>query len=458
MRFVQNHLLRKRDFPHMCNLSNVSKALQVTFGEAAMEANEQTQVVKRRRRFDPISLAQSFVLAFLAKPKANSEDVATMAATLGVSVSPQAVQQRYGPALNKFFEALFHRMLRIVVHSEQALAPILERFTEVRLIDSSVIALPVSQADQYRGCGVKGGLLKSALKLQTELDLRTGQIESIAIEPGKLPDQGTDRQHIKPIEGSLRITDLGYFNLAVFAMIAAAKAFYLSRTQYTVSVTDSEVRTSLIDWLNEQACGTVDKWVQIGTQNVLACRLIAWRVPPEVASTRRRKMRQAMKDRGRHLSAKALASCDWEYLVTNLKADQLSFNEAIILYRSRWQIELLFKRWKSYCKIDLLDGGADEITMTRLWIRLCAALIQHWLIVAIAWPKSRTMSFAKLAKLLCRMAWEIAGGLQSQRQLRLVLQRVQRQTSVACRRTKSKKRPSTQELLHNPDLLEYALT
>ena len=205
-----------------------------------------------------------------------------------------------------------------------------------------MIALPVSQANQYPGCGVKGGLVKSALKLQTELDLLAGQIESIQIEPGKLPDQGTDRQHIQPKPGSLRITDLGYFNLSVFAMIAAAKAYFLSRMQYTVSVTVDGMSSPLIDWLNRQASGVIDQWVQVGTKNRLNCRLIAWRVPAEVASRRRQKMKQSMKDRGRHPSAKALASCDWEYLITNTPEEQLTFKEAIILYRSRWQIELPF--------------------------------------------------------------------------------------------------------------------
>ncbi len=442
----------------MCTLSNVVDALQTTFGRAAIEANEQAKVVKRHRKFDPITLAQSFVMAMLAKPKANVEDIATMAATLGVVVTPQAVQQRYGPALNAFFEALFHRMLKIVVTSDQALAPILNRFSEVRVIDSTVIALPVSQADQYRACGVKGGLVKSALKLQTELNLCTGQIESIQIEPGKLPDQGTDRQHVKPKPGSLRITDLGYFNLAVFAMIASAKAFYLSRMQYTVSVRVDGLRSPLIDWLHSQTSGVIDQWIQVGTKNILKCRLIAWKVPAEIASRRRQKMRQAMKDVGRQPSAMALASCDWEYLITNLETEKLSVKEAIILYRSRWQIELLFKRWKSHCEIDLLDGGRDEITMTRLWVRLCAALIQHWLIVGIAWSNSMKISFAKLAKVIRRMSWEIANSLQDTTKLLSVLETILRQAAVACRRTKCKKRPTTSELLHDAEMLEYALT
>lgn len=441
----------------MSRLSNVVSALQTTFGPAAERANEQAQAVKRRRKLTPVTLAQSFIMALLAKPKADSEDVAKMAASLGIEISPQAMEQRYSTKLMEFFKALFEEMLSTVVKSEQALAPVLARFTEVKLIDSSVIALPNSIAEQYPGCGGSRGYTSAALKLQTELDLRSGQVQNIQIEPGKLPDQGTDRQHLKPVKGSLRITDLGYFNLSVFAMIAAEQAYYLSRTQYTVSVKINGSRYGLIAWLTQQGNETVDQWIEVGTQNVLKCRLIAWRVPPEIAKRRRQKMRQSMKDRGRQPTEAALASCDWEYLITNLDTEQLSFKEAIVLYRSRWQIELLFKRWKTHCQIDLLDGRTDEITMTRLWIRLCGAIVQHWIIVGIAWVSSQKISFDKLAKLIGESTRELGHTIGDTVALIKVLEIIARQAAVGCRRTKSKHRPSTTDLLNDADLLEYSL-
>ena len=54
-------------------------------------------------------------------------------------------------------------MTRQVVSSETALAPVLERFTEVILIDSSVVTLPDSQEEDFRGCGGSDEGGKSAL-------------------------------------------------------------------------------------------------------------------------------------------------------------------------------------------------------------------------------------------------------------------------------------------------------
>ena len=80
--------------------------------------------------------------------------------------------------------------------------------------------------------------------------------------------------------------------------------------------------------------------------------------------------------------------------VTNVPEEKLSFREAIVLYRARWQIELLFKRWKSIGLIATLTGKNDAAIMVRLWARLCASVIQHWLTVYCSWRPDLLISFA----------------------------------------------------------------
>ena len=53
-------------------------------------------------------------------------------------------------------------MAKQIVASEESLAPILSRFTEVILIDSSVIALPDSEKSEFRGCGGSYGANQAA--------------------------------------------------------------------------------------------------------------------------------------------------------------------------------------------------------------------------------------------------------------------------------------------------------
>jgi hypothetical protein len=123
-----------------------------------------------------------------------------------------------------------------------------------------------------------------------------------------------------------------------------------------------------------------------------------------------------------------------------------------------WQIELLFKRWKSYCRIDEFDGRNDVIKMTRFWARLCGVLIQHWLSIVAAWSPTLRVSLAKTAKLTRDFAKDIAIALSDGGHLMTVRERFRRMAHAGCKRTKRKKNPGTLELLRDPDLLEYVLT
>lgn len=440
-------------------LAKVAHALQTVFHDHTEEANREVRAVIRRRKFTPSSLAKSFILSLLAKPGANGEDIALMAAACGVNVSPQAVEQRYSQSLCDFFRVLLSKMVGTVVQADEAVAEILERFAEVRLLDSSSIQLPDCMEEEFPACGGRGRGGRSVMKLQTELDLRCGQITCIQPEPGRSPDQGSQRQEVTLPQGSLRIADLGYFSIPVLREIQLAKAYFLTRIQHIIKIHVDAKEHSLVEWLNRQEAQVVDQMVELGSQHRLSCRLIAWRVPPEIANRRRAKLRaNALNKTGRQPSAASLAACEWEFLVTNLTAEQLTINEAIVLYRSRWQIELLFKRWKSYCQIDRLDGRTDIMTMTRFWARLCGAVVQHWLIVTTGWSPMLTLSFDKLAKLIPGIVSELASNLKDVAQITTVLCKLKKQADIRCRRTKRKKRPGTIELLRNPELLEYALT
>lgn len=438
-------------------VSQVKTALEECFRDSAEEANQQTHAVKRVRKFTPVSLAMTFVLGFLNRNRATVADLAGSAALADVDVSPQAIEKRFTPELAGFLEHLFRSATKKIVASSQTLAPILERFTQVTLIDSSTLVLPTSQQERFRGTGGKNGSGKAALKLQTELDLRSGAL-GVEIEQGKDPDGASLRQHIAWIPESLRIADLGYFNIAVFAAIAAAKAFFLSRIQHTTIVwIHNERMGNIVSWLNQQAEPRVDCWIEIGAKERLGCRLIAWKVPPEQVNRRRRRARTEAVRRGRQVTAATLAACEWTFMITNVGEDRLSTEEVIILYRSRWQIELLFKRWKSIGLIAELSGKNDTVQMVRLWAKLCAALIQHWLTVMVAWNSESSFSLDRIAKRTREIADALIGALAAEGDVIPVLDRFKKTVKRTCRRD-IRSKPGTIELLRNPKKLDYSLS
>ena len=105
-------------------IAKVGVALQELFGKIAEEVATATEIIVRKRKFSGLSLARTFILGFLENPEASDEDLAQIAMTCGVEVTPQAIEQRHTPKLVAFFEQLFRRAVKVVVASDKTLAEI----------------------------------------------------------------------------------------------------------------------------------------------------------------------------------------------------------------------------------------------------------------------------------------------------------------------------------------------
>lgn len=439
-------------------LAKAGGALQRLLGEIAETAAMESGVIQRTRKFTAISLARTFVLGFLQTPAASDENLAQMAVQCGAAVTPQAIEQRHTPRLVDFLERLFRGATKLVVGSDHALAPILKRFSIVTVLDSSTISLPDELQERFRGCGGSYNSGAAAMKLQTELDLRSGALAHVEIEPGRSTDGATSRQEARHGKGALRIADLGYFALRVFAAMAAVGEYYLSRLQFGTHVLVHPGTTvQVLRWLAKQPGPYVDASVLLGQEHRLPCRLIAWRLPREQANRRRRILRQeTMRKRGYEPSAERLAWCDWTVLVTNVPAELLTPPEATVLYRARWQVELLFKRWKSQGLVAELSGSTVVRQMVRVWSRLLAAVLQHWLMVGTVWGDPNR-SLDKVWQAVQRFVGRLAGSLDREAELQRVLADMRATFAKTCRRDKRSK-PGTFELLNDVELLDFELT
>lgn len=439
-------------------VSRVEHAIQRLFGSCAADAAAASGVIQRQRVFTAITLARAFVLAFLRDPDASDKDVAEVATLAGAPVSPQAVEQRHTDRLADFFRRLFGHAAKEVVGSSKSMAPILDRFTAVVVVDSSTIALPDGQAGEFPGCGGSCGGGKAALKLQTEMDLKTGALTCVQVETGRSSDNASSRQQASRGPGSLRISDLGYFCLEVFAAMAVAHEHFLSRLQFGTHVFDgSGARLDLLRWLAQRGGPFVDEWVTIGAAERLRCRLIAWRLPAEQANRRRQKLRETLRrKKNREPSAERLAWCGWTILITSVPEAMLNPKEAVVLYRARWQIELLFKRWKSQGLVDQMTGSTEVRQMVKLWARLLAVLVLHWLVAPTA-GGNPLVSWVKAGAAARGFVYRLLAALDKPEELAGVLADLARVVEKTCRRNK-RAQPGTNELLVNCELLEYTLT
>jgi hypothetical protein len=439
-------------------IAKVSASLQALVGSMAEEVARDHPVVLRRRKFTTSTLAQTFIFGFLARPRASDEELAQMAALCGVAVTAQAVEQRSTDRLAGFLEALFRRATRQAIGSPKRLAPLLDRFAAVLILDSSTVTLPDALHGRFPGCGGSHGGGRAALKLQVRWDLRSGAIDAISIEPGRDCDYKSPLQSAPSPPGSLRIADLGYFDTEVLERLNRQGALWISRLQFgTAAFTPEGRRLPLLDWLARQPGPSVDRPILIGAERKVPCRVVAWRVPEEVANRRRQKLiAEARSKDGRVPSRERLAWCDWTILVTNVGDELLDPAEVAALYRARWQIELLFKRWKSLGLIAELAGSTEARQMVRLWSRLLATLVQHWLLLAGAWGDARC-SLAKACEAIRRHIVLLVAPIGDATRLAAEIERLTVLLRSTARLNK-RKRASTFELLNDPSRLEYGLT
>lgn len=293
------------------------------------------------------------------------------------------------------------------------------------------------------------------MKLQVRLDLRGGGLDAVAIEAGRDCDQRTPTQLDALPPGSLRIADLGYFDSKVFRHLGDRGVYRISRLAFgTEIMTPSGEPIERIADLFEGPVGVVDRAIVMGKEAGLACRVVIWRVPAEVANRRPQKRIATARGKGNAPpSRKRLDWCDWAIFVTNVPPERLTVEEVGTLYRSRWQVELLFKRWKSLGGIAEMTGSTVARQLVGLWSSLLAVLVQHWMLQAGGWG-DRRCSHHKAWKVIRDQATHLAKALGGLENLSQEIDLVRSLLIKAARRDK-RKQPGTFDLLNDPSLLEY---
>lgn len=84
-------------------------------------------------------------------------------------------------------------------------------------------------------------------------------------------------------------------------------------------------------------------------------------------------------------------------LCTNLPRSSFSLSLVSKLYRFRWQIELLFKEWKSYANLHKFDTANEHIAAGLIWASLCAAVLKRFLAHAAQLVGGKPISTRRVA-------------------------------------------------------------
>lgn len=444
----------------MTSIAQVAASLTEVLETVPNRVARETGCIKRQGKFTGATLVGTIVLGLLRKPEASLEELAQMAQARGVSVTAQAIDQRFTAELAATLKQVLAAAVDQVVTGDPVTIPLLARFTGVYIQDCSTISLPKALASEWPGCGGSGGGGQAALKIGACLDLGGGRLDGPYLASGRTHDRSVPGAAVPLPPGSLWMGDLGLVTLARVQSIATEGSYWLTRikAQTHIETVDGRVWDQL-SLLRAQDSDRIELAVRLGKRARIPARLLAIRVPEAVAEERRERLREdAARKRPRHpepVSAERLALAAWTIYVTNVPVAQLSLAEASVLVRARWQIELLFKLWKSHAQIDTSRSQQPQRIQCEVLAKLTGVVIQHWLVLTGAW-QDPARSWVKLAQVVRSHVMAIASNLGEPAHLVRALTIVQRCLGSGTRMNRRAKQPHTYQLLLDPDLGGFA--
>ena len=225
---------------------------------------------------------------------------------------------------------------------------------------------------------------------------------------------------------------MGYFKLEVLKNWSDNEVFWLTRLKTNTKIYNKKGKAlDLIKLLKDKKSSQIDMNIKLGKKCQLPCRLLALAIPEEVANKRRRKIRKEGKREGITPTKMRLQMASWNIFITNIPAELVTFQEALILVRVRWQIELLFKLWKSHGKIDEWRTENEWRILSELYAKLLVMIIQHWLILTSLW-KYPDKSWTKAAKTIQRFALHLASSFYSLIRLKKAISDIQICLNAGC--------------------------
>ena len=428
----------------MNKIPQISEAIQTVLTTTADASAQKTGFTKRQSKLTGSAFVQTLVLGWLSDPAASLDNLTSLAAQLGVSISAQGLDQRFSAHSAACLHQVLDAAVSKVIGGQAVAIPLLKRFSAVYLQDSTTIGLPPAFAHLWPGGGQE-----AAVKLQVRIDYLHGTLFGPFLQAAERHDRASVVQKMPITQGAIRLADLGYFSLDCLNQINNNEGYYLSRIQVQTHLFDRYGRQlDLPKWLAHQHIDEIDMPILLGQHHRIKTRLLAWRLPEMVAQERRRKLLFFAKRKGQKPSKARLALCDWTLLVTNTSKDLLSLKDAQSLARLRWQIELLFKLWKSHGQVDKSKSQKPWRILTEVYAKIIGLIIQHWVLLTRLWHYP-DKSLVKAAQIVRKQAVLIAVAISGMNPITLPdsLKIIQAALQMGCRMNKKKKIPNTYQLL-----------
>lgn len=344
----------------------------------------QTGMIQRKRKFQVQNLVSLCV--FLGQT-ISSESLVSLCTKLneatGTCISAEALNKRWNEKTVTFLKELFLYAFRQKICPTQSLA---SRFARIRILDSTSFQLTSSYAEVFKGFG--GGGSESGVKIQLEYELLSGEFLGLTADHATSNDAKFGQERTKTLQAEdLVLRDLGYYDIGDLENIAQCKAYYISRIRWNTQVYQKGEDgnwillniESLTKNLGEGETLELPE-VYIGLKCKHRTRLILYRLKQnewEKCLEHHKKMKKKMPKSASKVNL----------LVTNTSSEKLPATEVYAFYSLRWQVEILFKTWKSIFRIHV----SKRMKLERFQCHLYGQLLRLCLVASITYQMRRLL-------------------------------------------------------------------
>ncbi len=325
----------------------------------------------------------------------------------GISISKQGMDERFNDRAVNFLKGVLSQQLSGSLIQQGLNMDI--PFKSCRVRDSSRFGLPDTYAWKYKGYGGATNTV-SLMSLQYEFDLLSGKPVDLRLTSGCRNDQQDTRETIGLIEAnSLLLRDLGYVTSYYLQSVVDRGAYFLNRLPSQMSVFDRDNNNEKIDFgmlhekMQKENTSSMNLSVMIGKDAKIPGYM---NVSLNDRATSKSRIKRTSKNTwsiGCKVSDNQKTRSQLDIYITNAPHEMIKPTNYKPIYGLRWQIELVFKVWKSLCRIDKLKKVKIErfecmLLAGLIWILANWSVFQtlnNWL---LNYVKSNTCSIWKFYK------------------------------------------------------------